>query len=152
MKYHSILFVMRAYEYVAAQMVDLVTLDKLTLDTYSDAKREPNRPTRDLVSTNAYANVIAFLADYSVHQILLLAGYYAYTRERRNVHYGSLTLSVSFNSASLALSRVIGWIMASLGGAVGTVVWPGWGTLIGTNVMDSIASSLTEGMTSGAPM
>jgi hypothetical protein len=181
MKYHAITLVMRLYEEVASRFVSNVMLDKLTLDTFASAKRrqressdnKANFSIKDMTREGWYANFIAFLADYSVHQVILAYGYYVYIRqhqlEKRQkrlaaaanqgkesadnsddsdddplLHPGSLVLSFTKKSTLLALSRIIALAMASVGGALGTMLVPGWGTLAGTNFGDGIAASLTD--------
>jgi hypothetical protein len=167
-KYHSIVFVMRIYEHIAAKYVDSAMLDRLTLDTFATAKRESDSGNRGLelgqkmVEVCGYANAISFLADFTVHQVILLFGFYMYIRENQakrvstdeeeNVmHYGSLTLSVLKRSAFLALSRAVGLVSASVGGGLGTMIKPGWGTLAGINLFDSISAALTDDMVNTAP-
>jgi hypothetical protein len=161
-KYHAIVLVMRLYEHVASKYVDEVTLDRLTIDTFECAKRtahaeeRPGPLFRSMCITCWRANTISFLADYSVHQIILAYGYFLYIQEKRkrirerhetgNGDWQTSALALSFvhKSALLAFSRGVGLAFSSLGGAVGTLVWPGWGTLAGTNLGDSLALSLTD--------
>lgn len=162
-KYHSIVLVMRLYEHIASRFVDEEALDKLTIDTFECAKRnaelkEGGELAIQMLSTCWKANMISFLADYSVHQIILAYGYYVYIQQQRRklsqkksagskgieLHSGSLALSFFKKSTSLAVSRGLGLGFSSLGGAIGSVMWPGWGTLAGTNLGDSIALQLTE--------
>ena len=160
-KYHSVVLVMRLYEYIASRFVDEQTLDKLTIDTFECAKRsartkEGGELASAMLSTCWRANMISFLADYSVHQVILAYGYYVYIQEQRRrlkqkngsggseLHRGSLALSFLKKSTLLAVSRGVGLGCSSLGGAIGSTVWPGWGTLAGTNLGDSLALQLTE--------
>jgi hypothetical protein len=184
MKYHAITLVMRLYEEIASRFVSTFMLDKVTLDTFASAKRRQQRESTSNNGTSVssrimemtregwYANLIAFMADYSVHQIILAYGYYSYIHRHRlekrqerhaaaaaanqatdsgddendndPLHPGSLVLSFTKKSTLLALSRIIALAMASVGGALGTMVVPGWGTLAGTNFGDGIAASLTD--------
>jgi hypothetical protein len=178
MKYHAITLVMRMYEEIASRFVSIVMLDKLTLDTFASAKRRERENKKssimEMTREGWYANLIAFLADYSVHQVILAYGYYSYIHQHRlekrqkrlaaaanqtpadngddddhdkehdPLHPGSLVLSYTKKSTLLALSRIIALAMASVGGALGTMVVPGWGTLAGTNFGDGIAASLTD--------
>jgi hypothetical protein len=161
-KYHAIVLVMRLYEHVASKYVDEVTLDRLTIDTFECAKRTAQAEERpgplfhSMLVTCWRANTISFLADYSVHQIILAYGYYLYIQEKRkrirerheaassDLQPSALALSFVHKSALLAFSRGVGLAFSSLGGAVGTLVWPGWGTLAGTNLGDSLSLSLTD--------
>jgi hypothetical protein len=156
-KYHAIVMVMRFYEHVASKYVDEVAIDKLTMDTFECAKRtarteEGGKLFNSTLSTCLRANTISFLADYSVHQIILAYGYYLYIQAKKkriqqnneDLQQGSLVLSFIHKSALLVFSRVVGLVLSSGGGAVGTLFWPGWGTLAGTNLGDSLALSLTD--------
>lgn len=86
-KYHAVTLIMRFYEYVASRKYSLETLDKLTLDPFSAAKRRDKQGERatvgDMTREAWHANFIAYLADYSLHQIILVVGYYAYVRNHR---------------------------------------------------------------------
>ena len=170
-KYHAIVLVMRLYEYIAEKFVDEVTLDKLTMDTFDSAKRSSRQGRsganlgREMLGTCWRANFIAYLADYSVHQMILVFGYYVYIRESRQARKnrrikeeseedddkdmkenGPLILSFVRKSTLLALSRGVGLAFASVGGAIGSTITPGWGTLVGTNLGDGFAITLTDDM------
>lgn len=156
---------MRFYEYVASKMVDKVTLDKLTMDTFESAKRsaragkEGRELCSDVFHTCLRANLISYLADYTVHQVILLFGYYAYVRQQQRkrqslgkddedsadgIHGGSLALSFVKNSTLLAISRAIGWLFSSIGAGVGATLTPGWGCLAGANLGDGFAMTVSD--------
>ena len=149
---------MRVYEHVAAKYVTEETLDTLTIDTFECAKRtakteEGGKLFNSMLTTCWRANAISFLADYSVHQLILAYGYYIYIMEKRrrikqgntdDLKIGSLTLSFIYKSSLLAFSRGVSLSFSSLGGAIGTSLWPGWGTLAGTNLGDSFSLSLID--------
>lgn len=86
-RYHAITLVMRAYESLAARMLDEVMVDKLTLDTYSSSlRRQKSGEKMSLRETTTecwYSNLIAYLADYSVHQMIMAFGYVVYIREQQ---------------------------------------------------------------------
>ena len=166
-KYHSIILVIRLYEHIASKLVDDRTLDKLTLDTFTNAKRRSSKGLeavdlgREMFETCFRANLIGFLADYSIHQVMLVFGYYVYVRGRQQqlkeqgstnesnpIHSGSLAISLIKKSTLLFISRGFALGFASFGGALGTVGLPGWGTLAGTNLGDSLASSMMDDMLS----
>lgn len=201
LKYHAIVLVMRLYEFIAEQLVNDVTLDLLTQDTFQTAKRicncsTPNKSNTNKNTTNApsnyvvgkemfsscrYANFIAYAADYSVHQVILCYGYFIFfnehqrrRKERRKqqqqkleeekstidnnatndddvLNLDSLSFSLLKRSALLALSRGVAWQFASFGGAVGTIVLPGWGTLLGTNIGDSLSGLCMDGVNMDSP-
>lgn len=163
LKYHAVVIIMRLYEHIASKIVDEERLDKLTLDTFDAAKRlapvSKDGITRDMTQVCWHANMISFLADFSVNQVLLAFGYYKYTQEQRRklksggddndstdseIHAGPLMLSFMRKSTLLALSRGISLAFASIGGGIGSSLWPGWGTLAGTNFGDSIGSTLLD--------
>lgn len=149
---------MRAYEHIAAKYVSEVTLDSLTLDTFDYSKRRAEKHDKslffDMLGTCWNANIIAFLADYSVHQAILVFGYYTYVQKQRrdrrqdssstDLHGGSVALSFFRKSSLLAVSRGIGLFLSALGGAIGTVLLPGWGTLACINLGDSVAASIAD--------
>ena len=161
LKYHAIVFVMRLYEHVASKCVTEETLDTLTIDTFECAKRtakaeeDSGKLFSSMLTTCWKANTISFLADYSVHQLILAYGFYIYIKEKRrrikqgttsaeDLKIGSITLSFVHKSSVLAFSRAVSLCFSSVGGAIGTTLWPGWGTLAGTNLGDSFSLSLVD--------
>jgi hypothetical protein len=160
LKYHAIVLVMRLYEHIASQYVTEEVLDKLTTDTFECAKRtakteDGGRLFKSMFTACWKANTISFLADYSVHQLILGYGYYIYIKEKRRrikhaiskpdeLNLGSVALSFIRKSSLLVVSRGVSLYFSSLGGALGTTVWPGWGTLAGTNLGDSLSLSLID--------
>ncbi len=82
-KYHAITLVMRLYESLAAQRYDKIMLDKLTMDPFhaahkvvakSDESTSQTQIAKEMFHTTSEANLIAFLANYSVHQVILCYG------------------------------------------------------------------------------
>lgn len=61
-------------------------------------------------------------------------------------HYqsGGLLLSFMYKSSQLLVSRAIGLLMAGIGGAVGSLMKPGWGTMVGVQLGDACVSALLE--------
>ena len=164
-KYHCIILVMRLYEKLAESKVDTVMLDALTIDTFDFAKRtaKSGKEGRDLAvpvfQATLKAQFIAYLADYSVHEVLLLYGYYMYIQEQRRrnkqrlepsseeeiVAQGlNITMTLIKNSTLLLISRAIGLVMSSFGSAVGSCLVPGWGTLLGANFGDGLAMAISD--------
>ncbi|CAB9517645.1 expressed unknown protein [Seminavis robusta] len=170
-KYHVIVLVMRLYEHIASTMVDKFTLDSYTLDTFKhskriDAKEKDNsiQVGRQMFSACWSANLIAFLADYSVHQVILGYGYYRYVQQRRKKRQLSEFATDSSSSANdnndnddddqkppiakqsavLVLSRTLGLTFTATGGAVGSMILPGWGTLLGSNFGDSLGGVVAD--------
>ena len=152
---------MRLYERIASYYVSPKRLDALTLDTFTYSQelsvRQKNNRTvfSEMLVVSWDANIIAFLADYSVHQLILLAGFYLYTRkkskERRAIEddkeedlNGGLVLSLAKKSSALAVSRLLGLSLGAVGGAFGSLFYPGWGTLAGINFGDSMALTLLD--------
>jgi hypothetical protein len=159
---------MRFYEHIAAKIVDKITLDALTLDTFRAAKRldgsEESRVEvgKQMVSICGNANIIAFLADYSVHQVILGIGYLTFIRERQKRRRMKKEASDNSNvdasddeesekhpivkqSVTLMVSRGLGLVFTAAGGALGSMILPGWGTLLGSNMGDSLGSVVSEG-------
>ena len=163
---------MRLYENIAARIVDKITLDALTLDTMKVARRlnakEENKGDigRQMFQICGQANLISFLADYSVHQAILGYGYYVLFRERqrrrRLRREGKPILKEDGSeddyddcedaervmvkkSAALALSRGLGLTFTAVGGGVGSMLLPGWGTLLGSNLGDTLGGVVSDG-------
>ncbi|KAL3941935.1 MAG: hypothetical protein SGBAC_003791 [Bacillariaceae sp.] len=164
-KFHAVTLVMRLYEKIAAKYYDDVRMDKLTMDTYTaslkaSAKGGSNsQVVNTMFYTTFWANMIAFMADYSVHQAILFYGYYVYMKDRRKKlsegeeeegFNGALATSMLKKSTQLAISRGFGLFCTSIGGGVGTVVWPGWGGIIFGNLGDSLGSVILDDGTATA--
>jgi len=171
-KHHSIILVMRLYEHLAEKFVDIVAMDRLTMDTFESAKRshdqagkEGRELAKDVFQTNLKANFIAYLSDYTVHQFILVFTYYVYMQDQRKqrkkeeelegvkkegaeddevVHGGSLALSFLKHSVLLGISRGIGLLFSSIGAGIGAMVTPGWGSLAGANLGDGLAMAVSE--------
>jgi hypothetical protein len=167
LKYHAVVIVIRIFEHIASKFVTNETLDTLTMNTFDCAQRTALTEKRgslffSMMTTCVQANAISFFADYSVHQLILAYGYYVYIKEQRkrlkegrnssnaDFKLGALAGSFLRNSSLLATSRVLSLSASSLGGAVGSMVWPGWGTLVGSNIGDSLSISLIDDVKSPA--
>ena len=78
---------MRLYEAASARIFDEVTLDKLTIDTYASTLRRERAgqrlSSRDMFAECWWSNLITYMADYSVHQVILAYGYYVYVQGQR---------------------------------------------------------------------
>lgn len=153
--------VMRCFEYLAEKMVDEFTLDRLTMDPFDTAIRVSKRNhensvvRKEMYRTCLWANAIAFMADYSVHQVILSFTYYQYYQSKRQRRkstndegdsgdFGPLMLSYLTKSTSLAVSRGIGLVAAAVGGAWGSTLYPGWGTLMGSQFCDGVVASVFD--------
>jgi hypothetical protein len=173
-KYHAITLVIRTYEAIAAQLYDKVTLDKLTMDPFLAARKlvhnNPNGSdnntyvAKQMFHTTLWANLIGCLADYSVHQVILCYGYYQYyyyKRRRTNTtnttdddddddntqkegEHGGIFTSLVKKSTQLMVSRSFGLVCSSVGGAVGTIASPGWGTLIFSSLGEGAAGVILD--------
>lgn len=119
-----------------------------------------------MFSTCLWANVIPFLAELTVQQGVLFYGYGVYymekkrkkkereNRQRREngeaneedecVDDTAYALSMLLRSCHLTIARSMSWVAASAGGAVGAIFWPGWGTVFGIQIGDTIVGSLTS--------
>lgn len=164
-KYHVITLVMRTYEHLAAMRYDLVVMNKLTMDPFSAArnltasekKESSSTVAKEMFHTTFWANLIAYMADYSVHQAILCYGYYVYVRRKRekeqaadvgdgksSVVEGYILTSMLRKSTQLFVSRAFALFCSAIGGGVGTVWWPGWGTLLLSNVGEGAAGVIME--------
>lgn len=57
---------------------------------------------------------------------------------------GPMGLSLALRSSKLITSRFLGLLAASAGGAIGSQMYPGWGTLLGGSCGDGMAAALLE--------
>ncbi|CAJ1950890.1 unnamed protein product [Cylindrotheca closterium] len=165
-KFHAVTLVMRLYEKIAAKYYDEVRMDKLTMDPFTasltmSAKGETKSEVmHSMFHTTFSANLIAYMADYSVHQAILFYGYYIYIRDRRKKRLqegegedkegfnGALATSMLKKSTQLAISRGFGLVCTAIGGGVGTILWPGWGAILVGNMGDSVGSMVLDDGTS----
>lgn len=53
-------------------------------------------------------------------------------------------LSLMVQSSRLTFARIMSWIAASAGGAIGCVVYPGWGTVFGIQIGDTVVGALID--------
>jgi hypothetical protein len=175
LKYQAITLVMRLYEYIFSKRVDAITLDKLTKDPFQAAirtskvtGRDSNEMMRPMFDTCLWSNAIAFLADYSVHQVILAYTYYVYIKEKRRrmiaereaevlLHVehdseeesedttaGAIAMTFTLKSTRLVVSRGLGLLACAAGGAYGSFWWPGWGTTLGQSLGDGLMSTALE--------
>ena len=176
LKVHAITIVMRVYEAIADRFCDDITIGDLTRDSFKAGidvssripdKKEVSRQMREICF---WSNVIAFLADYTVHQVILIYGYAVYYRAKRNRQRknrakngtttntdstavtahdddaleNTMALSFILKSSKLVASRAFGLFASSFGGAWGTTFWPGWGTTFGISMADSGVASIFD--------
>jgi hypothetical protein len=57
---------------------------------------------------------------------------------------GAMAMSFVFKSSKLIVTRGLGLLGAAGGGAVGTYIYPGWGTTIGISFGDGLMASALE--------
>jgi hypothetical protein len=143
---------------MAEKVVDEIKLDRLTMDSFNESKRmaqrerDPSIHRREMADVGLWSSFVLYLADYSVHQIII--GYVAYTFYRRKRQElkarqavgeeesveGVVLLSFVTQSSTLLLSRTASWYLSAIGGAYGSVMFPGWGVFIGSSFGDSIGA------------
>lgn len=157
-KFHAITMLMRCYEFIAEKIVDEFTLDRLTVDPFEMAIRTSDRThtkgelRKQMYTTCLWSNIIAFMADYSVHQVILAYTYYRYYENKRkrrkagedDVDLAPLMLSYLTKSTSLIVSRGVGLFASAVGGAWGSTFYPGWGTVIGAQFCDGVVGSVFD--------
>ena len=112
-----------------------------------------------MFSTCLWANVIPFFAELTVQQVVLVYDYAKnYTaREERSrkrralqqekddaIRDSAYILSLMIRSSHLTIARSMSWIAASAGGAVGSVMYPGWGTVFGVQIGDAFVGALLD--------
>lgn len=129
--------------------------------------------TISMTQTTLWANFLPFCADYSLYQGLLCYGYYKYytlRRQRRLLELAqtspsdpdeqdsiyererivsleertALVKDLTEKSTRLASNRGLGWFCSSVGAGVGSVVWPGWGTLVVSAMGDAAAGMVLD--------
>jgi hypothetical protein len=122
-----------------------------------------------MFSSCLWANIIPFLAELTVQQGVLFYGYCIYYMEKKRkkkerhdilqrengenrsdeedgecIDESAYALSMLLRSSHLTIARSMSWIAASAGGALGAIIWPGWGTVFGIQFGDTIIGSLTN--------
>lgn len=161
-KYHFITLFMRCFESLASYRYDRVILDKLTMDPMVKSKEVGNNKmnsnatiAKEMFGTTFWAYLISYLADYSVHQLIICYGYYVYIRRKRLdavtpedkqavLYDGAVWTSMLRKSTQLFASRAIGLVCSSIGGALGTLWWPGWGCMILSNMGDGVGVMIVD--------
>jgi len=124
---------------------------------------------KKMFRTCLWSNAISFLSDYTIQQCILLSGHCIYYQHQRRmiqkrikekeqndddmdqdydsyneIGAGGIGLSLAMRSSRLLVSRGTSWIVSSASGAVGSAIYPGWGTLFGTQVGDGIAGAVMD--------
>jgi hypothetical protein len=57
---------------------------------------------------------------------------------------GAISTSLVKKSTQLMVSPSFGLVCSSMGGAVGTVLWPGWGTLLVSNTSEGAVGVILD--------
>ncbi|KAL3936924.1 MAG: hypothetical protein SGARI_002351 [Bacillariaceae sp.] len=171
-KYQAIAIAMRTYEFVASKFYPETTLDALTMDFFSASKTLANKTDIPhnkahsfavMTETTFWANLMYYLADYSVHQILFCYGYYVYYQRQRKKQLGptsqqSTTAATTgidefametaqdcaVTSAHLIGSRMCGLVFSAIGSGVGILFRPGWGTLMASTMAESAGLTMVD--------
>lgn len=129
---------------------------------------------KKMFHTCLWASAVSFLSDYTVQQCILVFGHVLYYRSRREARHrlrrreqqqeggdsgentstssspgddmeaGGIGLSLALKSSSLMTSRATSWVVSSAAGAIGSAIYPGWGTLFGTQVGDGLVGALLD--------
>jgi hypothetical protein len=155
-KYHAVTLLLRVYEYVASKCCSEETLDKLTMD-YVAASRTMARKVdipngrvhafAKMTDTTFWSNLLITLADYSVHQVLFCYGYYKYyqyqqrkkkpKKDLSSDEKKQITKECIGTSSHLLASRGCGLVCSAVGAGIGTLLYPGWGTLMMSAMAES---------------
>ena len=166
-KYHSIAIVMRTYEFIASKFYPETTMDALTMDFFAASKTLANKTDVPhnkshsfavMTETTFWANLMYYLADYSVHQILFCYGYYMYYQRQKKKQVGSSSKSpnavdefaietaqdCAVTSAHLIGSRMCGLVFSAIGAGVGILVKPGWATLMASTMAESTGMTMVD--------
>lgn len=65
-------------------------------------------------------------------------------KDENEVNESAYALSLMFRSSRLSIARTMSWIAASGGGALGSVIYPGWGTVFGIQIGDTVVGALID--------
>merc|ERR1711957_957238 len=115
--------------------------------------------TKTMFSTCLWANFIPFFTELTMQQLVLAYGYginYMAKEKRRRerraqckkeedaISEPACFLPLVFQSSHLTIARSMSWIAASGGGALGGCVYPGWGTVFGVQIGDTVIGALID--------
>jgi hypothetical protein len=115
-----------------------------------DVKNEKPHVFARMADTTFWANFLITLSDYSVHQILFCYGYYMYYKRQKNrkgrppVDEAAIAKECAVTSSHLLASRSCGLVFSAIGAGVGTIVWPGWGTLMLSSMAESAGGIMID--------
>ena len=128
---------------------------------------------KTMTDTTIWANLLPFCADYTLYQGLLCYGYYKYynyQRQRRllaTTAYAdddeetetennnnittitddddkALAKDLLSKSSRLVVNRGLGLVCSAVGAGIGSVVWPGWGTIVVSSFGDAAAGIMLD--------
>jgi hypothetical protein len=110
-----------------------------------------------MTDTAFYSSLLFTLADYSVHQMLFCYGYYKYyqhqqdKKKKRRQHEElsvdekkAIAKECVQTSSHLLASRSCGLVCSAIGAGIGTLVKPGWGTLLMSTMAESSGGMLID--------
>lgn len=159
---------------VTEEVLDRLTRDSFKAAIReNDRGLEGAELRREMWQVCLWANMIAFGCECAVSQCVLVWGYVGYSRRRSErmqrirerlrlkrtdgdedvkdeddkddaAYAGPMGLSLALRSSKLITSRLLGLIAASAGGAVGSQIYPGWGTIFGSSCADGMAAALLD--------
>ena len=162
---------MRTYEFFASRFYPETTLDALTMDFFAasktlanktDVSRNKSHSFAVMTETTFWANLMYYLADYSVHQILFCYGYYMYYQRQKKKQLGpnsqqsknattgldefaiQTAQDCAVTSAHLIGSRMCGLVFSAVGAGVGILIKPGWATLMASTMAESAGLTMVD--------
>ena len=166
LKIQSVTLCMRYYEYAlnhyhntSIELMDILTKDSLLYSRRQAASTIITRYTTDyldkLFFVCLWSNCIRYLSDYSVTQLYLLCKFWYdcyfkkkggddIDKSKAEVAHAQAKRKLFKDSCNVIKVRFLGWIISSATAAVGGIVYPKFGTLLGGNLGDSVVSSLAE--------
>jgi len=164
LRFQCVTVTMRLYEWFVADVLVVTdkTIDKLTKDIFNSAIRkherfgdrnrtyDKNKMMWKMFNTCLWANSISFLADLTVQLLIHFCRYYLYSKKKERlleyqpnqhvIEYKSNRWLFWFKFLRISISRTFSFMTACVGGAIGSSLHPGWGTLLGVQIGDSIIS------------
>lgn len=161
-----------ASKLVNLKQLDKLTMDPFAMSKRMATKQQDQKNeitnadrlnvTISMTQTTLWANLLPFCADFSLHQGLLCYAYYkyySYQRQKRladtaefcskdveadRSEQKALVSDLGTKASKLAASRGLGWACSAMGAGVGSVVWPGWGTIVFSALGDAGAGALLD--------
>lgn len=135
--------------------------------------RDKVKAGKQMLSTSLYSSAIAILSDLTVQQTVLTFGYALYyyrhhlkvratlseKKQKKGASdgvfpsstaaadaalSGGILLKFIFDSSSLLVSRTVAWLASSIGASLGTMIFPGLGTVAVSQMFDGLAVSIYD--------